>query len=340
MRYLSPASLPDGSQFNPSDKKSLQLQKKKLLAEIELSTEGELRINDQTFSKNDILAYFDSLEDENIISYHEAIGKDKTLVRFLETGRLTDRTAFAQATLYSDARFLQWISPYFYIVFTGFVYRCLENTDIVGLETILQNPLLLTDQDRENAWLKIGQMLEDNIDQLDHYHEQDKKKPTLSVDDLDVLITKPLTRMILLFPETPFSGIRDKYAFAIMQVCIYTYNNDKAHRKHIDPWMENAKALAASERMADELASKHQEIKKLREKSRQSTLFRGAFLLIFILVKFIPGSNYPSPSNSQPPITTFSFHADTIHNTHSPDSVTLKRWSADSTVLTTPQIKQ
>jgi len=289
MRYLSPASLQTG----PLDTKALQLQRKKLLAELELNGDGsELRIKDRPFSKSEILEFFESLQDETTLRYHEAISKDPVLVDFLEIGTLPAEATFAPSDLYQQEGFRQWISHYFYTAFTDYVYRCFENTDEPALKTIMENPLLLTDYDREQAWVRVAQMLEDNVAQLEYYCNQDPMKPTLQIADISILITDPLMRMILLFPQEPLTTVRNKYAFYIMQVCIHIFNRHKHHRDYIDGWMEIGIRIAATEEVKEQLEAKHQEMKTIRDKTGRNRLIRFSVILVIILSKFMCNSNH------------------------------------------------
>jgi hypothetical protein len=110
MQYFSPFKL-----FNtdiPQDGTfDIKLLKKKTLSEFELSGSGTLKIQNQEFSKNDILVIFDQLQDEKIIGYHKAIAEDKNLINFLENNYFEE--SFKKNSIYNDEEFLLFISPYF-----------------------------------------------------------------------------------------------------------------------------------------------------------------------------------------------------------------------------------
>jgi len=334
MRYLSPASLPDSSLINPADKKALALQRRKLLAELELSADGHLYIKNRAFSKSDILEYFETLQDETILHYHGEVSKDRILVEFLEEGRLPADEVFSQAERYDDVHFLQWISPYFYTAFTAHVTECLQAANEDGLQALLQNRLLLTDYDRERAWVQIGQLIENNISLLDHYHEQvEHNEAVLSLTDIYHLVTGPYIRMILLLPKDPFAGLRDKYAIAIMQVTIYFFNKLKSNRDIFMKWMENAALLAVSEGVAAAVTGKIAEMEKIRKKSR-AVLIRTAVFVSIILLKLLINQHWGSSTNNIPKFTRFNYingkDTTTIYDIKQLDSVLHKKLHPDT----------
>ena len=288
MRYLSPASLPDSPLINLSDKKSLQLQKKKLLAELELNATGEIKINDRTLSKNDILQYFETLEDETILRYHETVSKDKPLTAFLENSRLPDDASFAQSSLYGDPGFLQWISPYFYTAFTEYVKYCLQNNDESGLRNLLQNPLLLIDYDRERAWIEIGQVLENNIARLDGYQEQaNRKKRKPDIAGVSALTSDTLTRMILLLPKDQFARVRDNYSFTVMQLSILLFNRGRFKRDLAASWLYTAKTLAVSESRYNQVVAKGFEMDGIRKKGERNLGVRAIIVISIVVLRMI-----------------------------------------------------
>src|SRR5580658_5833786 len=114
MRYLSPTLLFGEVLPSPLDKKTVQRERKKWLAELELSGGESLELKGHSFSKSEIIEYFETLQQETIAAWHVAIANDPVLLSFLEDGVMDKGTSFKDAPLYDDPSFLAWISPYFY----------------------------------------------------------------------------------------------------------------------------------------------------------------------------------------------------------------------------------
>src|SRR5580658_8316474 len=118
MRYISPVTL-FGKAFQPPlDPKTIQRERKKWLAELELSPDGRLQLKHRRVDKNELLEYFETLENPTTVDYHEVVSKDDSLAEFLESQRLPAGARFASFREYDDPGFLQWISPYYYAAFT------------------------------------------------------------------------------------------------------------------------------------------------------------------------------------------------------------------------------
>jgi hypothetical protein len=314
MRYLSPASLLDSPLPNPPDQKWLLLQRKKLLTNMELGTDGTLTIKNRSHSKNDILDYFETLQNDTILHYHQVIGNDKVLVDFLEDGQLPNEASFARSSLYDDVLFIHWISPYFYSSFTEYCKTCLENCDEDGLRTMFRNPLLLTEYDKERAWIQIGQILEKNIELMRRYYEKATQKKTApKVADTSLLINDHLTQTILQLPQTPFSRLRDEYAFSAMQLSIQLFNKRYWKRNLAESWIENAKILTASQPMHNQVVYKIAEFRRIREKRGAPAPInvRVAVVVAIFLIRLIAAGGTCSLSHASTRVYTLNDHKDT-----------------------------
>jgi len=307
MRYLSPTSLPDSPPLDPPDKKALMLQRRKLLAELELSANGTLLLKDRPFTRNDILEYFETLQDDTILQYHAALGKDEVLLAFLEEDTLGEDAHFAPATIYDDPGFISWISPYFYTALVAFVTDCLRDIDEIGLKALLRNRLLLTGYDEEQAWFHIAQGLESTVSRLEALHQQAEQDNTVPPPaDILPLVDDDRIQLIVLLPEAPFAGVRDRYAVALMQVAILVFNKKKESRDTAQKWLENAQILASSKHLAAEVMDKLREVEKIRKKP-DAGLIRAVVIMGIIILKFVVFQSPHSSGYEAPKFTNFTY---------------------------------
>src|SRR5450631_1583720 len=181
MRYLSLSAVFGHSIPDPLDKKTIQLERKKLFAELELSSSDHIEIHGIPITRNDIIAYFEDLQNDDIIHYHLAIGEDLVLTCFLEDHQMTRHEKFLENELYEDHRFIRWVSPYFSLAFISFTQTCFKESDLNSLSTIIDNRLLMTDTDQERSWMSIARILTNNIAYLEYYQAQDKTNPEQDV---------------------------------------------------------------------------------------------------------------------------------------------------------------
>ncbi len=321
MRFISPGSL-FGETIRPLDKKAIQLGRKKLLAELELGTGDSIELHGIRFSKSEIIDYFEELQKDNIADYYNTIEEDRVLLGFLEESSIGRNDRFNDNPLYLEEPFIHWISPYYFSAFTSFANSCFRQSDqsssnysgqfasssgqfpshhsnqslsysdrspsqytdqYDNLSALLANRPLMTDHDIEQSWLFIAKILTNNIALIDYYRNQKKdRNNTVSIDKVSPLMDYFYTRLIQLLPENRFSGLRDKYAFVMMQACIYIFNNDKGNRSSAKMWMENAASLAVSEETRTEIADKLKEMNKASRKSDFALIGRIIWIAIIV----------------------------------------------------------
>ncbi|WP_205514070.1 hypothetical protein [Longitalea arenae] len=247
MQYMSPFAYFGETLPAPLDKKAIQLARKKLFAELELSGEMTIELQGKQLSRNDIIQYFDTLLKEDVLSYHSAIGADAVLLNFLEQAIIGPKEMFLDNPLYEDERFIQWVSPYFCHSFLAFMTNCfLVEPDEDGLVSLLANKHFMTAADARKAWDAVVRILMDDIATLDQYHQQAKNNKAASLAPIEYLMEFRYIRLIQLLPEDRFASISDSYAHSMLLACIDTFNNNNDHRDTVRTWLENAELLAVS----------------------------------------------------------------------------------------------
>lgn len=263
MQYLSPATFSGENLSAPLDKKAIQLGRKKLFAELELSGETTIELQGKPFTKNDIINYFEDLLKDDALPYHSAVAEDRVLLGFLEHARMGRKEKFLDNPLYKDERFIQWISPYFCHAFTAFMDGCLQQPDEDGLTSLLNNSLLMTSADTEKSWNAVIRIIMNNISTLERYHAQDKKRKVpgnVTLSQARDLMEFRYIRMIQLLPQSRFASLRDKYAQCMLNACIDTFNLHVKFRSYARTWLENAGLLVVSPELKQEIRKKLEEM--------------------------------------------------------------------------------
>ena len=287
MRYLSPASIFKGSLPYPLDKKSIQLGRKRLLADLELSSGDTLDINGRPFTKSDIIDYFDKLQEDPNIGWHNAIAEDKVLMTFLENATLQNRQKFSDNPLYKDPGFIHWISPYFLTSFTELSGSCFRTNNDDSLRTLVGNPLLMTDQHQEQSWIFITKILTNNISFLTYQRDRIKKSnvPSTIVGELAGIMGFNYINMILLLPEDRFGPLRDKYAMTMVQTSIYVFNRFTQDRTWPVIWIENAGSLAISPDIKKEITAKLEEVNGItsRQTKQKKKNYYGHLIWVAVI---------------------------------------------------------
>jgi hypothetical protein len=290
MRYLSPAFLFGASLQPPYDKKAVQRERKKLLADLELSGTEGLELNGRYLNKNEIIDYFEELQKETVSDYHAAIAEDPVLFTFLQDGKIYEWTWFKDAAIYNDPGFIGWLSPYFYTAFTDYVAACFENTDATAMNNLLRNQLLATEEDKERCWTSIANILNKNIALFDHYHGRGalhRPKP-MRIDNLTAYLGHGYIEVIKQLPDNRFAQLKNNYAFSIQHPAISAFNRDGDMRAVTITWLKDAQDLAVSEEIQATIGAKLDELNQLlRRGGKRSTKPWNYVWIAFVLIRII-----------------------------------------------------
>jgi hypothetical protein len=320
MQYLSPATFSGETLSAPLDKKAIQLGRKKLFAELELSGGSTIELHGKPFTKNDIIKYFEDLLKEDALAYHSAVGQDQVLLGFLEHAWIGRKEKFQDNPLYRDEQFIQWISPYFCHSFTALMDGCFQGEpDEDGLTSLLNNRLLMTPGDLEQSWNAVTRIIMNDISTLERYHEQDKKRNapgSVTVSEIRDLMEFNYIRLIQLLPQGRFASLRDQYALCMQNACIDVFNLHVSIRSHVKTWLENAKMLAVSPEVKNQITKKLEEMEAIGvpaggrtgagEKKGDSSPFKLILFAVIVIIKIATCNSWSSRSSSYDYKKTFN----------------------------------
>jgi hypothetical protein len=300
MRYIAPSTLLGKSLPRYPDTKAIQLERKKLFAELELSGGESIGL-----SKNDIIAYFEELQQEGVPGYHQDIEDDPTLRSFLETATLERGARFGA---HASPDFIRWVSPYFLSAFKTFADAGFRQEDLGGWETLLGNRWLMTEGDAGEAWLFVVKVVNNDIAYMEHYRARDGKSAEEAqlLENVSPLIDFAHTRLILALPADRLGNLRDEYAFKMMQVCILIFNRYRTKRVFPLTCMVYAGEVASSADMRHTAANKLVEmegIERKRRRRRNWRIARIALAAFFILSRIIAGVMDSESPRSDVPVT-------------------------------------
>jgi hypothetical protein len=332
MRYLSPSQLTNETMTVPYDRKNLQREKKKLLAELELSEKDGLLIKGRHFSRNDILAYFDQLEDPVVAAYHAAIEADPVLLAFLQ-GEGLAAPGFAAHDLYADPAFIAWLSPFFSSGFNSFADACFAQTDGDGMRRLMAEPLLMTEEEKDRVFRRIATVLNRNIELFRKFYGNAGKRhgPRLPLEDVEPYLGHGYIEVIRALPDAYFTSIKDEYAFAMQHPAIAMFNQHTSNRGIAEAWLVDAHALAVSENIRVKIADKVSEFRKIQRKKKFRVGFSLLWVVVFLLriIWYTAGSSSDSSDDFQKaPV----IYIDSAHGPGRPPTIILKRATGDTLI--------
>jgi hypothetical protein len=289
MQYISPFSIISIDKTEDlSDRRQLQLAKKKLLAELDLAGGQSIIWNGKELTKNAIVNFFENLSQTNDFEYHFAIKNDPVLCRFLEHNEIEGGTWMKDAAIYKDATFISWVSAYYLNAFRDFAPACFLHLKDIEWSTLLNNPVLMTSFHKEEAWNKVEKLIEKDKFQLEFYLEN--KTAQHNLDQLETLTSENYVNILMSLDKQRFALIRDEYAFTVMQVCIDVFNNK--NRGWASKKLEIQRGVAVSENMVNQVDEKIAEMYKVADgdpngQSSDSSPGIGTIIRVILFIMFV-----------------------------------------------------
>ncbi len=294
MQYISPFhSLGIEDDIETLDKQSLNLAKKKLLAEIDLSPTYTILRGRKEMTKDDVLKAFDVLPNINQWRFHRVITQSPLLLALLENNILERGIKIEPKPDYDDTDFINFVSPYYAHSFLKIILECLEKRQPNRMDTLVYDtPFLMTDQDAEFVWSKVEQFLNDKIETLELMTEQLKKSIKFTDKEVIGFHTISMMECLNLLPKDDFDWIRDRYALAMYNFSANSWNAG-LHYRAMD-FVRQAQTLVLSDherQLIDErIAFFENEILKINQDNGPSESWgsgRSLLWLVFILFQLL-----------------------------------------------------
>jgi hypothetical protein len=224
MTYTSPFSLFDLGAGATFDKSTLNLAKKKILAELDLSTHQTIVLAGQEMTKNDVLQLFDALGKSQDLEYHQAIAKDAVLLHFLEKGTINENSSFLHQAIYDNPNFIDFVSPYFSEQYSTAIINALtenNNKKIANLLTF--NPLFLNASDTYKTWEEVESFIVGEMKAIDEAAEQVERHGVKTREEVMHFYDYRFLGCLNRLPEH-FASVRDRYARALYNLATVQWN--------------------------------------------------------------------------------------------------------------------
>ncbi len=213
------------------DKSALNLAKKKLLAEIDLSNTQTILRGEREMTKDDVLKAFDTIGGIGNWAYHRAIANDKILLNFLEMYRIDIHQKFLDTDLYDDEGFIEFISPYFSEAYENTLMYGIDHRQPRRLENLIYgNSFLGTDVDLEMIWTRTEQKIQDKISIIDDIADQIERGVQFADAELLNYTSKQVMECLNQLPSGQFDWIRDNYGIALYNLSANMWNKRDYYR--------------------------------------------------------------------------------------------------------------
>ena len=302
LQYVSPFEALGLKADDNLDKANLNLAKKRLLAELELSGMSTILRGSVELTKNDIINQFDTLAAVKNWDFHRLVAADKALLDFLQHKYWIINRDLKDAPQYSDAAFIKFVSPYFLFSYKSVIISYLASQNPKMLAGILKiTPCLLTDDDHDDAWFSVESFLDGWKDNLNDMAENVKNGHVYSDNEVRPFYASNFIDCLNALPDD-FSWFRDSYATSLYNISAYTWNKENYYRAI--EMVKYAQLLDISEEtntmIQERITWFDAQIKTLGQSESTSwgTILRVFLFLIFFVTKVATCENSANNVNS------------------------------------------
>jgi hypothetical protein len=293
MRYVSPFQELGIEADGNLDKSDLNLAKKRLLAELDLSSKPTILRGSVEMSKDDIIKQFDKLNSIKNWDFHRLVLADKSLLEFVQNRKWEAKNHLLKEPKYDNPEFVEFISPYFFESYKSLIIKNIAERNSYNLKTVLNiTPRLLTEEDHDNVWFSVESFLNGWKDNLDEIAENVQNGRVYDDNALIPFHGKSFIECLNLLPDE-FAYFRDDYATSLFNLSANSWNKNKHYRAVY--LVKNARLLDISEDTAAMIDERIEwfdaELKRINNSGtvtdnwRTGTFGRIMVLAIFFLIR-------------------------------------------------------
>lgn len=211
-------------------KSALLLARRKLEAEFELADSPTITYGGQELNRQEVVTLFDELRNEERLSWHLAIYEDEALLCFLEEGTLQPGATWAANPLYSDNRFIHFVSPYYAEAINVFYRRLLTGADSPeALQTLAYNPSLMVIRDAERAFRHATRYFLEKKNELMRLQQRAEASEAVQRQEVRDAMPDEALAVLNYLPDT-YDDLRYQFANALNNLCVaFDQKNFKRH---------------------------------------------------------------------------------------------------------------
>lgn len=303
MNFINPFELLDVSEV---DAASIKKAKRRKLTEFDLSDDGTIEFGKGKVTKSDFIRATDELDDSDRAEFYLFLVNSPKLNAFLTYGDTSVFSNFRQESIFSDAGFINFISPYFAEQYNKVLLQAYHDENISLLKRIVANPPLVNEKDREKAYIGISNLLKNIEAELHEIRtEIDSEESYYDESTIDELVedvsNKADANFINVLPNY-FQIQRNEIAQKIRNISVAVFNsisNADVAFQIISYSLE----FSTNNLTKQKIQKDYEQIKEIYESRKESEQYRpelakyaGVLLQIVQLIKQVE-SNQIVPSS-------------------------------------------
>lgn len=223
MAYVNPFDLLEVGAPGQLDTAQLKREKKRLMAEFELSGEVEIAVGEHRLDKATLLKLFEELEDPEQRSYHAEVAARPMLQKFLTEASLDlfyEAKVGELAGLHPD--FLRWLGSHFAVSFNRRLVHALRQQDLEETQVLCREPLPIPTAYQAACFQDSYRYLHQQVEEVENLAKgiEKGKKPSGRVQEVcDEMFIDLLNAL-----PAYFDGVRDRYGLALENLALVVQN--------------------------------------------------------------------------------------------------------------------
>ena len=269
------------------DKNTLNLAKKRLLAELDLSRTGTILRGSVEMTKNDVIQLFYGLGNADNLEYHRQIANNRGLLAFLEKQKLGSKNAFVDDLAFTSGGFKAFVQPYLVQSCTAYILNSFKNGQAANLK-LFPNDLFnqLTTNDVENIWQSVDTFLKQQRAQADNLTERIKHRDRVKMGETQTFRSSQFVACLNWLPDR-FQDFRTGYVASLFYLAEACWNI-KAHKVAVDilQYAEHINCMAQNKAVVQTRLAGYEnsldEVVKSAEQERAFKYVMGAIVVIII----------------------------------------------------------
>lgn len=191
MHYINPIEILElnGRDAISIDNSEIKKAKKRLIADIELSEDGQYNYKGQSITKSDCERAILDLENDEKKEFYSYLTNNKALNDYLASGDERIFRQFHQDSIFKLPEFVNFISPYFTSRFERSLIQAFNSQDEELLGLILRTQVLISKSDINNAFRAVSKELENRIKEIDKIKNEIKEgESSYDEDDIEEVV--------------------------------------------------------------------------------------------------------------------------------------------------------
>lgn len=279
MSYLSPFILFESIDKVPTDTEISHL-KKRLMAEIDLSDDMRIVLNNYMLDKTIVSGLIEELEVRERVVLHFKVYKMDWLINFLNGDELA--ASHTSGQLKDEPGLKEFIKPYIADAYDHWFHKSISQNNL-SLFVKLKEFQLLHLIEHNERFKETEKLLQSYIDVLNNQQSQVTKRFPME-GDMHPYYNEKLISMLNLLPVN-FDAYRELYGRKLLDLFVIVA------QKQEKPFLaENliraAETLNTSEDLKAEIAGYLSQINKIQEKQEEEASFRWVIYLLVLGVFF------------------------------------------------------